>query len=162
MDKQSDVLPEQLSFSGKWGEIIGGVIVASFAVVMMIASLKLPAAYSPKDVGPSVFPLIASLATLVLSLALIIRAFVQSDKGCIRITRPRRVSIGLLLIVAYVALIPIMGTYSSTFLFVCAMIYTAGSRTAWVIVFNGVLALLMTYLLFALLLNVDFPSGVFL
>lgn len=144
------------------GTVIVGLALMALTLTFIVAALRLPPAYSPRDVGPAVFPLIASVATLLFVAAMMIGELRQREARPIVIDHPWLVAAGIALIGGYVILIPLLGTYVSTFLLVTGMTVALGTRRIATILMVNVLTLGLIYVGFELLLHVRFPRGLIL
>lgn len=154
--------PPQLRFRHAFGTLAVGLAIVSLTIAIIVASLNLPPAYSPRDVGPAVFPLIASIVTLIFCLAAIVRDLAVGGDRQIVFFRPGLVVAGIATIVAYVSLIPVLGTYVSSALLVTGTVLMLGLRKPLMVLTANVITLGLVYVGFELLLNVRFPRGALL
>jgi len=114
-----------------------------------------PPAFSDVDVGPGRVPLIASIFGMVCGVILFCRA--PGAGQYIEISRPLRVGAGMLVIIAYVLLIPYAGFYISS-LVAFPLLMLAGGASRWLTIALSTSGyLLFVYLCFDQLLGVQFP-----
>lgn len=159
------VTPPGLSIPAGWADIGGGLALGAVAAAFLSGALALPPSYNPADVGPGTFPLIAALATGLLSLAMILSGVSllvsgPGDHAPMDVERPFRVLALLCLMLAYVVAMPLVGVYTTTALFVGAAVLLLGGRGLVQLGLPVALILLFLWIGFDTALNVVFPEGV--
>lgn len=144
-------------------DIAGGLAVAAAGLLFLVYALRLPPSYNSSDVGAGAFPTIAAGTTLALSLVMVVRGALGlgSREAGTELGQPLRVGGLALLICGYVLLLPVLGLYLATALFLVTGILIAGRITPLPLVIAVSVTLLLVWLLFDIALGVPFPKGLF-
>ncbi|MEL7568696.1 MAG: tripartite tricarboxylate transporter TctB family protein [Dehalobacterium sp.] len=140
-------------------EIISGGLFLGFAGWFLNQTLKFPAPLNPFDVGSAAFPKLITITILFLSIILIIQGIrgYNTNLHKIIIKRQYRVIISIVTLVIYVILMPVLGYYISTFIFMILMLILAGEWKVKNVVLITIGFLLFSKLGFEILLNVPLP-----
>ena len=92
-------------------EIVTGAITGTFAVAVIVSSVRIGAGWSSGGVESGTFPLLAGLLILGGSLFNVARAFVDPAAVAIRAAELKRLALLFLPAAAFVAVIPFVGIY---------------------------------------------------
>lgn len=153
---------------GAAGPRATGAVLLGIGVVALVATFSIPGGRDPWALtGPRLFPLIASIALIVLSLAFLVRTFVAPDRELEDFAAreaadtewrvPVLVGISLL---AYAQLLEPVGYLLSSAVFFPVVARILGSRSVVRDVVAGALLSLVVYTLFTQLLAVPLPIGI--
>ena len=134
--------------------LVAVACMAIFAWAIWMAS-SFPPAFSPVDVGPGRVPLMAAIFGIVCSVILFFGATGTSDR--IEVPRPLRVASGVVIIMAYVLLMPVVGFYVSSLIAFPLLMLAGGEQRVPVLIASTSVYLLFIYLCFERLLEVQFP-----
>jgi putative tricarboxylic transport membrane protein len=145
-----------------------GLALLAIGVVALAATFAVPGGLDPWALsGPRLFPLIASIALIVLSLAFLARTFVFQDLELAQFAGreaadtewrvPALVAIALL---AYVELLEPVGYLLSSAAFFPVVAWILGSRSPVRDVIAGAVLSLAVYTLFTQALAVPLPIGI--
>lgn len=145
---------------------IAGIILFLFGLVICIESLsyQLKSAHS---FGAFFLAMLASLFLMLLSGVMIINSFLKKDKSetpkapfFIGKEAPKRILIGLISLLAFRYLLPVIGFGPSTFLFIFSLAIFLGHYNWKVSIFFSALTALVTYFLFQVFFKVPTPIGI--
>lgn len=118
-------------------------------------SRDFPSALNPVDVGPGKVPLLAACMGMICSIVLFFQA--SRIASSIEFQRPAAVASGMLVMVGYVLLIPVVGFYAVSLLAVPLLMLIGGERRAVRLILCTAGFVFFIYLCFQLLLGVEFP-----
>ena len=146
--------------SGTWlceKKCTRAVAIVCFLAFCWVAWLSrdFPPALNPVDVGPGKVPLLAACMGMICSVVL----FFQAGRiaSSIEFQRPAAVASGMLVIVGYVLLIPIVGFYAVSLLAIPLLMLVGGERRPVRLILCSAGFVFFIYLCFQLLLGVEFP-----
>ncbi|CAM0557548.1 hypothetical protein EHLJMEHL_02640 [Vreelandella titanicae] len=122
-------------------------------------SLKMPAPYTPNDIGAGRLPLIISIFTLSLSCTGLLLSSLKIIKKRGNIgeksnTNPLKPLLAIILITATSIGFSTIGIYTSLWLLVAGLVFIAGTHKWWIPFATASAFLLMTYLMFDLALSI--------
>ena len=135
-----------------------GLIVAAFGAWALYKTFSMPA-------SAVLFPRIVTSLLIILSLLLTVTSLINMKKGKYPDAQPLEVKtlqnplISFAMIVAYVALINVLGFYSATVLFLIVFMRYMNIRSIKTIALTEVVLVGFIYLLFSVALNVRLPQG---
>ena len=132
---------------------LGGLL---FSITMLYFSSKIPSfSIIPGAPGPSAYPKLISIFLIILSAALImIKPQGKSEQSEVRLSAVLKT---LLICAAYVALVPVIGFYITTALFLPGFMIMQGERKLVLLIVFPIAMLVLVYLVFTLGLGVMFP-----
>jgi putative tricarboxylic transport membrane protein len=154
-----------------------GVAIGFFALSVFLfygGTLIPQAIYSEGAAGPALFPKLWSIFIAALSVLLYGQSRLREKKEQKTTAQQepssrsgeKKVYLTLIAAIAYIALIQPIGFVITTFLFSAATITLLGGekikKKVHIVVLVSAAATMITYLLFAQLLNVFLPSGIFM
>ena len=154
--------------------VLGGLLLA-FGLVVVLAAAQLKAGSTTDPLGPRGFPLLLGLGFLGAGAGLLVKTVLTARRPADSVdalldledeeddgpaNRPRLV-LGASAVVAYVLLLPYAGFLLTTAVFLAAMIRLQGGARPRAFVAMVVGFPTAVWLLFAVVLNVPLPSGVF-
>lgn len=147
----------------KKGNLIAAAAFSALAIYVLLHTSGFPA--SKRGVpGPAVFPNIIAVIMLLASLSLVVtslRMTPNEDRPLCLLTRDNvRVYISMALLVIYVAVMPVLGFCSASFLLLLGLIKWFGKYRIPVCALCSFLATGSVYAVFSELLNVPFRFGV--
>jgi putative tricarboxylic transport membrane protein len=145
-----------------------GAVLLGIGVVALVATFAIPGGRDPWALtGPRLFPLLASIALIVLSLAFLVRTFVAPDRELAAFAAreaadtewrvPVLVGISLL---AYAELLEPVGYLLTSAAFFPIVARILGSRAVVRDVVAGALLSIVVYTLFTQMLAVPLPIGI--
>lgn len=102
--------------------------------------------------------MIAFLATVYLVRELLSRRI--EDTTTALLSNPRRFAVGLVLIVAYITIFPLIGYFTTTFIFIQVFVAAMGMRRFRMAFLSSAIFSLGTYVLFVILLNRSLPDEI--
>lgn len=105
-----------------------------------------------------VIGMIAFLATVYLVRELLSRRI--EDTTTALLSNPRRFAVGLVLIVAYITIFPLIGYFTTTFIFIQVFVAAMGMRRFRMAFLSSAIFSLGTYVLFVILLNRSLPDEI--
>lgn len=141
-------------------EIITGIFFLLIAVVFFTLSMKLPPPMNQSDLGPATFPVMITVVITVLSIMLLYRGVKGKDsltQPLIKILRKNSVFIVVLLLLAYVVLMPLLGYYISTVVFFPILLWFAGEKNPKKLALISIFFVLFAKAVFDMLLGVPLP-----
>lgn len=133
------------------------------SIYASIESLRLGIG-TARNPGMGFMPFIVSLILGILSLVLFTKATFtqeQSSRSPFAGSFWKRVLFVIAVLAAYSSLMPIAGYLISTFFLMILLFYVIGKLRWWVIIASSFLATFGTYMIFSVLLNLQFPKGFF-
>jgi hypothetical protein len=144
-------------------DLVGGAfgLVISLIIIQQSLSLGLGTIHSP---GTGFFPFICADILALLSGAIILRPFLHSgaerDRGRLRIDWAIFYRLGLMVVVLliYAFIFPYVGFFLATFLLLL-FLYRNPQHKWWVTLWEASATTLGSYLLFKVLLEIQFPIG---
>lgn len=139
------------------GTVVLGIALDMIGVFAIISANKFPG-----DAG--LFPRLFSVLMIALSTAMVIQELVRASKSCAETGGEKPVGLKMiggtyLCILAYIALINIVGFFASTTVFLSVMMTFLGLRSWKQVAVITVGADLAIFLIFVTALNVTFPRG---
>ncbi len=143
-------------------DLWAGSLVLAVALLLVLGAFQLPQVEG-LVLGPGSLPLGLGIALGLLSLALIASSLAgRSDDGPVAWPRGRelrRIALAVASLVLYTAVVPVLGYFLATLLFLAALIRVVGSLR-WRAVVPASLALtLLLYLVFRVWLQISLPAG---
>lgn len=149
---------------------ISGIILFLFGLVICLKSLsyQLKSLKPLSSPGPFSLSLLASLFLVILSVFIIINSFPKKDK--IEASKapffpgkeaPKRILIGLVSLMAFRYLLPVIGFAPSTFLFIFSLAIFLGHYSWKVSLFFSSLTALVVYYFFQVWFKIPMPIGIF-
>lgn len=115
------------------------------------------------------FPIIASIILFILSIITIIRALFQRNGETLDISKERdenskdtnKIVITIIMLVGFTVLLPKVGYPLSTFLLLCILLKVIAQQRWMTTLLFSLLTTIITFILFKVVLNIQFPKGIF-
>lgn len=140
---------------------VTGLISLVLGVIVAVATIQLPVSLMAGDIGPKVFPGIASGILIVSGTGLLITGKKKSETYFTKNEFKRLMGIGAI-VVAYVICMDLFGFIgpSMIMLYVLSTMFTKDKKSVWWqrIIFSVVVTLIL-YFSFSRLLSLKMPSG---
>jgi len=137
------------------GNLVFSLIMLSFMTVILFASLQIPHSFSEGDPGPAYVPLIFSAIGIMLSIGIFINSIRDVSKKKFYLNY--FFYIHVLIILAYVFLIPITGYYLTTVFFLIIMFVILRVKNLYIIIFLPVAYVLFVYYVFENIMKIPMP-----
>jgi putative tricarboxylic transport membrane protein len=146
---------------------LSGIILFLFGLAVFLKSLSYPlgSIHSP---GAGVFPVLASILLMVIAAALVINSYLKrEEKGALKAPffpseeTPKRILYGIISLVVFRYLLPVIGFAPSTFLLIFFMGKFLAHYNWKVNIFFSFLTALVSYYLFQIWLSIPMPIGIF-
>lgn len=141
-------------------EFLAGIFFMLIAVIFFSFATKFPPAMNKADLGPATFPIMITVIIAILAAALIYRGLKgknNPDQPIIKIMRKNSVFVVMLLLMAYVIIMPIIGYYITTALFFPALLWFAGEKSPKNIILISIGFVVFAKTVFNMLLGVPLP-----
>ena len=144
---------------------VSGIVLLVFGLGIFYKSLTYPIGsfHAP---GGGLFPLLASIILIGLSLILTAQAFLKpAAEGSVKPffpakETPRRILFGFLALLGFRYLLPVIGFASSTFLFIFFLAKFLGHYSWRVSIFFSLLTAVVSYYLFQVWLKIPMPRSI--
>jgi len=144
-------------------KIIGSLIFFVFAGLFFILTLDFPTVGQPKDVGPAFMPRVYASFLVFFSLILLIqgiKARSKKETDSEPLYQNMAVVAGtMLLTVVFVFLIPYLGFYLISIIFMMIFLKITKVKSIWTIIFVSIGTNLFIFTFFEKMLNVPVPAG---
>lgn len=141
---------------------IASVLLLLFAVGVFVVSRDYPSDLAGTP-GPAFFPRIIAAGIAVLAIVQLARALFSGDRDEHTITQSNtaRVAVPAAFLVGYVLMLPLIGFFLTTVVFLTTFMYYSGARTLYVTVPLAVVIGVVLQNVFVGFLHVPLPSGRF-
>lgn len=140
----------------KTPNIIISIISIIFGVLVYVFTLDFPQ-LTGSDSGPAFMPRIYAIFIMIFGISLLVKSIFFSNEEANPISK--KVLIYILMFIIYICLIPLIGVYGSTVLFLVFMLWFSQVRRLVVLIAVPAGAVLFIFLFFQQLLNVPIPGG---
>jgi|SRR5690625_3515068 len=145
----------------KVGDIVSSIIFISVGIVFLINSLVFPKEISNAP-GPGFYPSIISLILIVLGVIIFIQSLVLKREQKVEISFKSKPVVFvykvILITFFYVVLLPFIGFYVTTFLFLALMMYIMGFKNRKFLVIIPIGITLFLVFIFQTLFHIPLPS----
>jgi hypothetical protein len=141
------------------GEIILSFIMIMFALVFYVKSADFPVSINPVDVGPAAFPRLMVVLIITLAIMIIARSIIKRNERNENITIDNVLilSIGIGSLAAYMYIMPRIGYFITTPIYLFFLLFMQGNRKYLQMVATSMGFTLFAYLIFFRLFNVLLP-----
>ena len=156
----------------KKGEIVFSSVCVAFFGFMLTQTFELLGQGRAGEVGSGLWPFMALLVSIVLSLLMLIASIKKSktaagqgeqaaapeakaEKKRARVT----VALSVVCFLAYIIAMPLIGFVLATFLYILAFALALGERRRWVLAVSPVLVTAVILGVFAKFISIPFPKG---
>lgn len=142
--------------------IFTSLILMAFTGFYAVLISRLPDRNLPHTLGAAFVPWVMAGFLLLLALLLLVSNLkTKSDQGTVDLPLKELAGIAglVVLIFLYIEAMDLIGFVMASFLFMAALIYIAGSRKLFEIVFFSIATTLTIYFLFQKFFNVQLPAG---
>ena len=157
----------------KRGEIVLSAVCVGFFGFMLSQTFELLGQGRAGEVGSGLWPLMALLVSIALSLLMLVSSIkksmaaagqgeqVVSPEAAAERKRARfTVALSVVCFLAYMILMPLTGFVLTTFLYILAFALVLGERRRWVLAVSPVLLTAVILGVFAKFITIPFPKGV--
>lgn len=144
-------------------KIIGSLIFFVFAGLFFILTLDFPTIGQPKDVGPAFMPKVYASFLVFFSIILLIQGIrerLKKENDSEPLYENMAVVVGtMILTIIFVFLIPYLGFYLISIIFMMIFLKFTKVKSVWTIVFVSLGTNLFIFTFFEKMLNVPVPTG---
>lgn len=141
----------------KIANLIGSLVGMAVAVFFFYHTFAFPVVQS-QETGPAFMPRIFAVALMILSIILLIQSFFTKEKA--PETKMKMIGLTMGIVLIYLLLIPTLGFYSSTILFVLVLILITKLKKPILLVVIPVAVPLFVFVFFEKMLRVPIPTGI--
>jgi len=154
------------------GEIILSAFCLAFFSFMFYEAFQLHNVRRFGEVGSGFWPMLSLGFSLLLSLSWLVStlaAFFAARSKTVEAlsqemlaearARRKRVVLGSVCLIVYIAAMPRIGFLLSTLLFIPAFVLALGERRKWILIISPLLVTALTILIFARFVAIPFPKG---
>ncbi len=153
----------------KKGEIIFCIGCILFFGFMLVETLELLGQGRPGEVGSGLWPFMALLISLVLSILLLISNLrsrtgeapaAPTPEAAAEKARARRtVALSIACFLGYIVIMPLIGFILATFIYILAFAFILGERRPWVLLGSPPVITAVIVGVFAKFITIPFPKG---
>ncbi len=140
---------------------LGNIMIPASLVVLSLVFWFFSYEFPQETAGPADIPRLYLILILVLSGVLLFQAIRGKEKSVPRLERKRFLALLIAILIAYFLLMPVIGYFLSTFVFIVIMLHLLGygkKGLIWVIAGGWIV---FSYFLFYKLLYIQLPLGLF-
>ncbi len=152
--------PGEIAVTRRTAELVVGVLLTLFAVVVMISNYQLGAGWASDGPMPGYFPFRMGAAIFIGSLFVLRQAWISNDRSAfIEKGQLRLVATVLVPLIAYVAVVQFTGIYLASAVFIAAFMVFVG-KFSWIkALVTGVGTSLALFWIFETMFQVPLPKG---
>lgn len=143
---------------------IAGIILFSFGLIISIQSFSYPLG-SLSLPGARLFPLLASISLMALSMAIVLNTYFKSDRKNGSIVSffpakeaPKRLGFAIFSLLAFRYLLPVVGFGPTTFLFIFFLGRYLAHYNLKICILLSLTTAFLSYFLFQVLLSITLPG----
>ena len=142
---------------------IAGVLLVALATAVFAVSADFPSLAATAEPGPAFYPRLVAATLAILGVILLVRSFGTEGARRHHVTgiELKRVGGAVLFLLAYVALMPVVGFVVDTFVYLLVFMWFSKVRSPLVALGVSVGVTLTVYYVFVAFLHVPLPEGSF-
>jgi len=144
-------------------KVIGSVIFLIISGLFFVLSMDFPTVAVTTDVGPAFMPRMYTVFLALLSIVLLIQGIKEKiKKEKYSITNYENIGLVLIIMaltVVYVFLIPYLGFYLVSLIFIITFLFISRVKKLWTILFVSIFTNVFVFVFFEKLLAVPIPVG---
>ena len=145
----------------KYRPYLGNILVPCCLIIVSLVFLVITFGFRAEEAGPALIPRMWIYLILILSGVVLWQALRGKDKAAPKIEKTGLVVLTLAIFIGYFLVMPFIGYFLSTFLFIVVMLHLLSYRKKILIYVIAVGWTLFSYLVFYKLLYIQLPLGVF-
>ena len=147
-------------FSGR-RQYLGNILLPCCLIAVSLVFLVITFGFRVEEAGPGLIPRLWIYLILVLSGVVLWQALGGRDKVAPKIERPSLLALTMAMLIGYFLVMPYIGYFLSTFIFIVVMLHILSYRKKILIYVIAVGWCVCSYLVFYKLLYIQLPLGVF-
>lgn len=152
--------PGETAVTRRTAELVVGVLLALFAVMVMVSNYQIGAGWASDGPRPGYFPFRMGVAIFIGSIFVLRQAWISNDRSAfIEKGQLRLVATVLLPLTLYVAVVQFTGIYLASAVFIAAFMVFVGKFSWWKALVTGVGTSLALFWIFETMFQVPLPKG---
>jgi len=146
--------------SGK-RQYLGNILIPCCLILVSLIFFAITFGFRAEEAGPGLIPRLWIYLILILSGIVLWQALRGRDKAASRIERPSLLILTMVILIGYFLVMPYIGYFLSTFIFIVVMLHVLSYRKKILIYVIAVGWCVCSYLVFYKLLYIQLPLGIF-
>ena len=140
---------------------LGNILIPCSLIAWSLVFLVITFRFRIEEAGPALIPRLWIYLILVLSGIILWQALRGRDKAAPKIERPSLLALTMAILIGYFLVMPYIGYFLSTFIFIVVMLHILSYRKKILIYVIAVSWCVCSYLVFYKLLYIQLPLGIF-
>ncbi len=149
-----------IRYSGK-RQYLGNILIPCGLILVSLIFLTLTFGFRVEEAGPALIPRLWIYLIIVLSGITLWQALRKRDKAAPKIERPNLLLLTMGMLIGYFLVMPYIGYFLSTFIFIVVMLHILSYRKRILIYVIAAGWCICSYLVFYKLLYIQLPLGIF-
>ena len=147
-------------FSGR-RQYLGNILLPCCLIVVSLVFLVITFGFRVEEAGPGLIPRLWIYLILILSGVVLWQTLRGREKAAPKIERPSLLALTMAMLIGYFLVMPYIGYFLSTFVFIVVMLHLLSYRKRILIYVIAAGWVICSYLVFYKLLYIQLPLGIF-